>query len=161
MSELIKVGMADSKICYAPDGLITLGLGSCIGIAIRDTKKQIGGLVHIMLPDSSKISQNSNVNKFADTGITCMVEEMIKCGARKENMVAKLAGGAQMFMFMESVNVTKIGDRNLEASREVLERLGIPILATDCGGDYGRTVKFYPKSGSFVISAMGKDVNVI
>ena len=75
MGEIIKVGMADLKICKAPDGLITLGLGSCVGIAIRDPLTKIGGLVHIMLPDSKAIVNNNGVKeKFADTGI----EELLK-----------------------------------------------------------------------------------
>ena len=52
MSEIIKVGMADLKTCVSPNGVTTLGLGSCVGIAIRDTSNKIGGLAHIMLPDS-------------------------------------------------------------------------------------------------------------
>ena len=70
MSEIIKVGMADLKVCTAPNGVTTLGLGSCVGIAIRDTAAKIGGLAHVMLPDSTTIrGSESNIAKFADTGI--------------------------------------------------------------------------------------------
>lgn len=65
MGNIITVGMADLKTCKSPDGLITLGLGSCIGIAIRDPKTGIGGLAHIMLPDSTAIRGNQNIAKFA------------------------------------------------------------------------------------------------
>ena len=69
MGQMIKVGMADLKICKAPDAVTTLGLGSCIGIAIRDPQTKIGGLAHIMLPDSTQIKSHTlNVPKFADTG---------------------------------------------------------------------------------------------
>ena len=69
MSEMIKVGMADLKTCHSPDGLTTLGLGSCIGIAIRDPMTKIGGLAHIMLPDSTAIrGSGQNIAKFADPG---------------------------------------------------------------------------------------------
>ena len=68
MSEIIKVGMADLKTCVSPDGVTTLGLGSCVGIAIRDPVTKIGGLAHIMLPDSTTIRNSSqNIAKFADT----------------------------------------------------------------------------------------------
>ena len=67
MAEVIKVGMADLKIAKNPDILTTLGLGSCIGIAVWDPMTKIGGLAHIMLPDSTKIRNNSNIAKFADT----------------------------------------------------------------------------------------------
>ena len=59
MAEIIRVGMADLKVCKSPDGLTTLGLGSCVGVAIRDPKTKIGGLVHVMLPDSTAIKNNS------------------------------------------------------------------------------------------------------
>ena len=69
MGEIIKVGMADLNICKSPDGLTTLGLGSCVGIALRDPITKVGGLAHIMLPDSTAIKDNTNIPKFADTGI--------------------------------------------------------------------------------------------
>jgi chemotaxis receptor (MCP) glutamine deamidase CheD len=76
MSEIIKVGMADLKTCVSPDGVTTLGLGSCVGIAIRDPVTKIGGLAHIMLPDSTTIRNSSqNIAKFADTGIDELVRQ--------------------------------------------------------------------------------------
>ena len=69
MSETIKVGMADLNICREPDCLTTIGLGSCVGIALYDSVTKITGLAHIMLPDSKEIRNNSNIAKFADTGI--------------------------------------------------------------------------------------------
>ena len=79
MSEIIKVGMADLKTCVSPDGVTTLGLGSCVGIAIRDPVTKIGGLAHIMLPDSTTIRNSSqNIAKFADTGIDELVRQMVR-----------------------------------------------------------------------------------
>lgn len=94
MATIIKVGMADLKTCASPDGLTTLGLGSCVGIAIRDPVTQIGGLAHVMLPDSKEIKNNSNIYKFADTGIEELVRQMVARGASRFRMVAKIAGGA-------------------------------------------------------------------
>ncbi len=162
MSEVIKVGMADSKVCVSPDALITLGLGSCVGIALRDPNKKIGGLAHIMLPDSTKIAENSNVNKFADTGIDEVIRLMIAKGADRRKLVAKIAGGAQMFNFgNNSANTIRVGERNIEATIAKLSQLRIPILAKDVGDSYGRTVTFYPEDGSFKISAVGKSVKII
>ena len=76
MGVVIKVGMADLKTGKNPDILTTLGLGSCIGIALWDPVTKIGGLAHVMLPDSTKIRNNSNIAKFADTGITELVRQM-------------------------------------------------------------------------------------
>ena len=93
MSEIIKVGMADVNICKSPDGITTLGLGSCVGIAIRDPLTKIGGLAHVMLPDSTAIKNNSNLFKFADTGIAELVRMLVEAGANKSRRVAKIAGG--------------------------------------------------------------------
>lgn len=161
MSEIIKVGMADVKICKSPDGITTLGLGSCVGIAIRDPLTKIGGLAHVMLPDSTAIKNNSNLFKFADTGIVELVRMMVEAGANKSRMVAKIAGGSQMFAFQNKSDLVRVGDRNVEASKAKLKELNIPILAEDTGNTYGRTVVFYPETGDFLIKSVGKEEKVI
>ncbi len=161
MSEIIKVGMADLNICKSPDGITTLGLGSCVGIAIRDPITKIGGLAHIMLPDSTTISNNSNKPKFADTGIVMLVERMVAAGAVRARLVAKIAGGAQMFGFQNKSELVRIGERNVEASKRKLAELRIPLLAQDTGDSYGRTVIFYPETGDFIIRAVGKNEKTI
>lgn len=161
MSEIIKVGMADLNICKSPDGITTLGLGSCVGIAIRDPITKVGGLAHIMLPDSTAVSNNSNKPKFADTGITMLVEKMVAAGALRSNLVAKIAGGAQMFGFQNKSDLVRVGERNVEATKKKLAELKIPILAQDTGANYGRTVIFYPETGDFIIRAVGKNEKTI
>ncbi len=161
MSEVIKVGMADLKVCISPDSITTLGLGSCVGIAMRDPVTKVGGLAHVMLPDSTAIHNNSNIMKFADTGIVELVRLMEKAGANRSRLVAKIAGGAQMFAFQNKSDLVRVGDRNVEASKKKLAELKIPIIAEDTGNSYGRTVIFYPESGDFVIRAVGKEERVI
>ena len=161
MSEIIKVGMADLKICRAPDGVTTLGLGSCVGVALRDPVTKIGGLAHVMLPDSTRIKNNTNIYKFADTGIDELVRLLVNEGASKTRLVAKIAGGAQMFSFQNKSDMVRVGEQNVAASKKKLSEMGIPILAEDTGLNYGRTVIFYPENGDFVIKAVGKDQKVI
>ena len=156
MGQMIKVGMADLKVCKAPDNLTTIGLGSCIGIAIWDPTTKITGLAHIMLPDSTSIRNNSNVAKFADTGIQKLVDDMIKMGANKSRMVAKIAGGAKMFEISGgNASGINIGDKNALASKAKLKQLGIPLKAEDCGLNYGRTVEIYSEDGRYLIKAVG------
>ena len=161
MSEIIKVGMADLNVCKSPDGLTTLGLGSCVGIAIRDPLTKVGGLAHIMLPDSTAIKDNSNLPKFADTGIVKLIDQIVKAGGSKARLVAKIAGGAQMFAFQSKSSLIKVGEKNVIAVKKKLEELKLPTLAEDTGENYGRTVIFYPETGDFVIRAVGKPEKVI
>lgn len=156
MGNMIKVGMADLNICVSPDSITTLGLGSCVGIALRDPVTKIGGLAHIMLPDSTSIRNNANIPKFADTGIEELVRQVVAKGANKTRLVAKIAGGAQMFAFQSKNEMVRVGERNVEATKKKLAELKIPILAEDTGKNYGRTVIFYPETGDFVIRAVGK-----
>jgi chemotaxis protein CheD len=156
MGNVIKVGMADLNVCVAPDSITTLGLGSCVGIAIRDPVTKIGGLAHIMLPDSTNVRSNVNVPKFADTGITELVRLVVAKGANRGRLVAKIAGGAQMFAYQSKADMVRVGDRNVEATKKKLAELKIPILAQDTGKNYGRTVIFYPETGQFVIRAVGR-----
>ena len=163
MSEIIKVGIADLKTCVPPNGITTLGLGSCVGIAIRDTSNKIGGLAHIMLPDSAAIRNgNLNIAKFADTGIVELVKQMEKLGARRGHLVAKIAGGATMFSFQGgSSSMGQVGQRNVEATKKKLGELRIPIIAEDTGANYGRTVIFYPETGDFHIRSVGRPESII
>lgn len=161
MGEVIKVGMADWKTCSGEDAVTTLGLGSCVGIAIRDPSTGIGGLAHIMLPDSTEIRNNENRPKFADTGIEDLVREIVRKGGNRSRLVAKIAGGAQMFSFGSKSTMIRVGERNVEASKKKLSELRIPLLAEDTGKTYGRTVVFYPKTGDFLIRAVGMPEKVI
>lgn len=161
MGVVIKVGMADLKTGRDTDVLTTLGLGSCIGIALWDPTTKIGGLAHVMLPDSTKIRNNSNIAKFADTGITELVRQMEELGAPKRRLVAKIAGGARMFEVSGTTSVGNIGEKNAIASKQKLKELGIPILAEDTGLNYGRTVELDCSNGDYVIKAVGKPVKTI
>ena len=162
MADIIKVGMADLKIAKkADDVLITLGLGSCIGIALYDPTIKLGGLAHIMLPDSTKIKNNTNIAKFADTGIDELIRLMVGAGANKARLVAKIAGGARMFEVSGSNTIGNVGENNAKASRERLKMHGIRLLAEDTGLNYGRTVELHCDTGEYWIKAVGKPVKTI
>ena len=156
MPELIKVGMADYKVGRAPDTLISYGLGSCIGISLYDPQTKIGGLLHIMLPDSNQSRANENRAKFADTGIPDMLNELIRMGAAKSRLVAKLAGGSQMFAFANASDIMRVGLHNASASKEILKKLSIPIVGEDTGGNYGRTVQIDLSTGVYKVKTIDK-----
>ena len=126
MGDVIKVGMADLNIAKAPNSLTTLGLGSCIGLTLYDPVAKIGGMVHYMLPDSTKLKNNENIAKFGDTGIKELLRRVIAAGAVQRRIVAKIAGGARMFEVSGLSSVGNVGDRNAEQAKAILKELKIP-----------------------------------
>lgn len=163
MAQMIKVGMADLKVCNYPDNLTTIGLGSCIGIAVYDASTKITGLAHIMLPDSANnVSSVLNTAKFADTAVPELIDKMVALGATKTKMCAKIAGGARMFGFDGvNTNAINIGERNVNACIDALKKAGIPIIAQDTGESYGRTVEIYSENGAYLIKSVGKEPKTI
>lgn len=163
MGNMIKVGMADLKVCKAPDNLTTLGLGSCIGACLYDPSTKISGMVHFMLPDSTRIKSNQNIAKFGDTGIAELIKQMEALGAKKSRIVAKIAGGAKMFAITAASTIPglNVGDNNIESAKAALKLHGIKIIAEDVGLNYGRTIEFYSEDGSLLIKSVGKQPKTI
>ena len=155
MKNMIIVGMADLNIAKSPGVLTTLGLGSCVGIALYDSVKKIAGLAHIMLPDSKQFQSNVIIAKFADTGINKLISDMVRAGAVRTIIKAKIAGGAQMFAFDSKNESMRIGDRNVEAVVRILKSMNIPLIGQDTGANYGRTVELNSADGSFFIKTIG------
>ncbi len=146
---MYKVGMADAKVAGSGDSLRTLGLGSCVGVALYDHRLKIGGLLHVMLPASG--GKTELPAKYVDTGIPYVINLMKDAGAQTRHMIAKLAGGAQMFALTTGSDIVRVGPRNVEAVRRWLDEMGIPIVATDVGGSVGRTVELFTDTGAFSI----------
>lgn len=156
MAELIKVGIADYKVGRAPATIISYGLGSCIGVSLYDSQTKIGGLLHIMLPDSTQSRTADNPAKFADTGMPLLLKDVLALGASKARLVAKMAGGAQMFAFAKSSDVMRVGSRNSEAIKKILRQMNIRLAGEDIGGNYGRTVSINLNNGVYIVKTMVK-----
>lgn len=151
----IKVGIADMNIAFSPDRIITIGLGSCIGIALYDNKLKLGGLAHIMLPDSNQFNNINNPIKFADLAIPMLIKDMEKRGSNKNSITAKIVGGASMFTFTDKNMNMDIGNRNSIAVKNVLKQLSIPMLREEVGGNKGRTMIFDTCTGVVQIRTVG------
>ncbi len=151
---LINVGVAQVKFGTNPAMLRTI-LGSCVGICVYDRMKKIGGLAHILLPNDT--SGGANPEKYADTAIPLLVNFLLKEGAKKEFMSAKIAGGASMFKFDANITLGQIGNRNIEETRTVLAKLGIPIVAEDVGGNVGRVIDFFLEDGRLKVKAANQE----
>lgn len=161
MAAVIKVGMADLNVAKAPDTLQTCGLGSCVGICLWDSLIKIAGMAHIMLPDSTQSKNRGNEAKFADTAVPLLIKKMTELGANKTRLVAKIAGGAQMFTFYGSNDIMRIGERNAEAVKIALKKENIRLLAEDTGGNYGRTIEFSAANGQLLIKTINVGESVI
>ena len=136
------IGIAEKVISISPDKLVTLGLGSCVGLVLFDPVKKVGGLVHIMLPNAPAGTSEFNRFKFADTAIDDMIKLVIRAGASRHQLQAKLAGGAHMFNNAYNSDVMGIGKRNVDLCLKVLKENRIPIAAQDTGGTSGRSIEF-------------------
>ena len=162
MSEIIKVGIADIKVVSPPDIIRTTGLGSCVGVILYDEGKKIAGMAHVMLPESSLIkSPSMNIGKFADTAVNALYDMLIKKGAAAENIKAKIAGGAQMFQFSSGSEMMRIGPRNVESVKLHLNRVGVPLIASDVGGNSGRTIEFNPANYQLTVKTVNKGTKTI
>ena len=156
-SEVVRVGISDVNIVKAGKTIRTSGLGSCVGIVLYDEFKKIGGMVHIMLPDS-QLDRSKKINeaKYADTGIYTLMEMLKIEGVRPMSLKAKIAGGAQMFQF-GSNDTLRIGPRNVEAVKKELKRLSIPLIAEQTGGSKGRTIEFDPVTSILAIRSVNEE----
>ncbi len=136
------VGIGEYKLIK--EGILqSIGLGSCVGICLWDNTTKIGGLCRIMLASSGGNSDKANPYRYADRAIEAIIDEMQEKGADKESINAKIFGGANLF----PNSPKKIGESNINAVRNELDKKKIPIIAEDVGGNEGRTIEFETGTG--------------
>jgi chemotaxis protein CheD len=146
---LVKIGMAQFRIGAAPMKMMTMALGSCLGVVLYDATARIGGLGHAMHPHRRNVKSNANRAKFVDSLIGLMIDRMARNGARRERLTAKIFGGARMFDHVKgNRSVLQIGEKNVIAAREELRFRGICIVAECVGGSKGRSILFDVADGS-------------
>lgn len=155
-SPMRQVAMGEGAVTRAPHLVSSVGLGSCVAVTIYDTTRKIGGLAHIMLPDSSQICSHNSQYKCADTAIAALLQELQSKGAVRQNMVAKIVGGAQMFSSYDDSN-SGVGKQNIMSIKRILDRERIPLIGEDIGGHHGRNIEFHLDSGKVIVRAMGKE----
>ena len=158
----VRVKVADYAVRKGELVLATIGLGSCVAIALYDREARVGGLAHVLLPSRAMSRETSNPAKFPETIVPIMVSEMRRLGsATSARISAKIIGGASMFGQLVSGTGINVGERNVAATREVLASAGIPLLAEDTGLDYGRSVYFFLDDGRVEVRSLKKGDRVI
>lgn len=143
--EVIRVAIADGAVARGSDRLRTTGLGSCVGVVLFESRSGLSGMVHVMLPNAP-VAGTDRPTKYADVGVDWLVDQLHKAGAKRSQLRAKIAGGAQMFNTQSTNDVLRVGPRNVDAVLNSLNRLEIPLLAADTGGSVGRTIEFDPET---------------
>ncbi len=154
------VGISDMKVTKNKnDILITYSLGSCVGVSVFDPVAHVGGLIHCMLPLSTANPEKAKVNPymFADIGIPALLEAVFKLGAKKKNLLVKVAGAASI---LDDGGMFKIGERNYTVMRKVLWKNDILIAAEDVAGTIPRTMLLYMASGKTIIKSQGREVEL-
>lgn len=155
---MLTVGISDAKYAKGNESLVTYALGSCVGICIYDSLLKTGGMGHIMLPSSAEFADKSNINKFADSCVKDMVRQLTIMGCNKTRLVARIAGGAQMFATTTDSSIGNIGQRNVTAVKQALMAERIPIKGEDVGLNYGRTLYFHIETGIAEVKAFNHPI---
>ncbi len=147
------VRIAHYAVARGSGRLVTVGLGSCVAIALHDARYRVAGLAHVLLPDPSLARDPANPARFASTAVPLLVAEMRAMGARGA-LTARLAGGAALFGAMLGAPGGQMGVRNVAAARQALEVAGIAIVGEETGGSAGRSVSFDVNSGAMTVRSV-------
>lgn len=131
----------------ADECVITTVLGSCIAVCLWDPVKQVGGMNHYKLPLWNGDGLPSP--KFGNIAVEKLLENVLAIGGRKENLKAKVFGGAAVIQ--SASGLLNVGERNIMAAKQLLGDLNIPIVAADVGGEHSRKVVFNTKSGTVLM----------
>lgn len=150
----ILVRVSDLAAAQGDEVLVTVGLGSCVGIMLHDAEARVGGLAHILLPSRALSREGENPAKFPQTAVPALVERMTALGASPRRITARLAGGASMFANLAPPGTIQMGERNLVATRQVLNSLNLPLVGEAVGGDFGRTVRLFCADGRVEVSSV-------
>lgn len=136
----------------AGDVLVSLGLGSCIGLALLDRRLGVAGLAHIVLPASSGAA-GAGAYKFADVAVPELIDQVVELGGRRPMLEAALVGGASMFAASNAA--LEVGLRNETAVRDLLAAQRINVIAAETGGARGRTVRVHVGTSQVTVREAG------
>ncbi|AJF07722.1 chemotaxis protein CheD [Geoalkalibacter subterraneus] len=154
MNQRLRIGIAEMHCARAPGLLVTHGLGSCLGITLYDATAKIGAMAHTLLPEPRPGEEPTRPAKFVVTAVEQMLVELAGMGVVRERLVAKLVGGANMFVALQPPSRELIGERNARAARETLAALNIPLVGEDTGGEHGRSAEFDLSTGDVRIRTL-------
>ena len=133
-----------STICVSDNALwVTTVLGSCVAVCFIDRKRNIGGINHYMMPYWNGDGLESP--KYGNVSILQLFQKMLDFGAKKEDIVCKIFGGAEVLS--EENSVFNIGQRNIELAYKMASELRISVVSSSTGGKHGRKIHFNTETG--------------
>jgi chemotaxis protein CheD len=149
----VVVRMGEIAVSRSPgDMLVSVGLGSCIGLALVCRRGRACGLAHVMLPASGGRAALDRPGKYADQAVPALLAGVRLLGARPATLDAIVVGGAQMFTGTTGM---EIGARNEVAVREALASAGVTVTATATAGALGRTIRVHVADGTVTVREAG------
>lgn len=149
----VPVAISAAAIAQAPALLVTVGLGSCVAIAVHAPRQRAGALAHVLLPEVQRATDRAQPARCAETAVAHLLGLLRQAGADGP-YEARLAGGASMFEEMLPAGTPSLGDRNVRAAREACARAGVPIVGEDTGGRHGRSVWFDVADGGLLVRSV-------
>ncbi|MGO8763758.1 MAG: chemotaxis protein CheD [Limisphaerales bacterium] len=157
----LAVGVADMVSSNDANAeLVTYSLGSCLGVTVYDPVKKVGGLLHLMLPDS-RIDTAKAVSApfmFVDTGVPRLFKTIFSLGGDRYRLITKVAGGAQ---FLDEQRTFNIGERNIQAFEKMMACNGMIVQSRDLGGFNSRTLRFNLETGKVSIQSPGNPIRFL
>lgn len=160
MQSKIEFAMGGGAVSRAPHIISSSGLGSCVVVTLYNARLKLGGLAHIMLPDSKSLNGYHLPYQCADTAIDTLIKELRAMGARLPYIVAKLVGGAKMFLSSDDFS-PGIGKQNITSVKHILKQKRIVVIGENTGGNHGRSIEFYLDSGRVAVKTIGQEIEEI
>jgi chemotaxis protein CheD len=151
--------MGEGVVTSTPHIVLSQGIGSCVVVTLYDPRKKLGGIAHIMLPESNKLNGQRPPYHCVDTAIATLLRKLRSMEASQPNMEAKIIGGAQMFLCSNGSG-PGIGQQNISSTERILNQEGIPLRGKDIGGNCGRNVEFFLDSGKVIVKTAGKKEDI-
>ncbi len=154
----IVVGLGEVRFSEGDsDTLACLGLGSCVAVCAYDPVAKVGGMAHIVLPNSRGREGQGTSPKYADVGVPFLLKGIQDMGAKAARSIIKIAGGARMSQALGMENAFNIGENNIVAVKAALAKEGFVPLRADVGGNSGRALRLYMESGITTVSGAGRE----
>jgi chemotaxis protein CheD len=155
------VGIGEIHVIHGDATFACLGLGSCVGLCISDGDAKVSGVAHVMLPQAFDKTLSDRPAKFADTGFYHFLDVLEGLGADRTRMKAVMVGGAQVLHSKTINSVMEFGARNTQMLRELLNEQGIPLVASDVGGNQGRSMIYDTRTGRVTVRTMTEPDKVV